>query len=215
MYYCGLLGRYGLTWSQEWNGECFERITLKEMGLRIQLGHTGFETCDNPVAAHQDFTVIHWNGIHPAAVDYCGCASAHQAGERREQVLRRSWFPATTLEPQTCATFRLLEVFHIMTLQGKVTTYDYYSGLEKLRDNTGLQKLKVRTEYSYFVTTLTQLSIGSIQIFYAHHAGVAAHRDAETRRSRKRREAQGGGYAARRASCGVSSVPQTRGKFAR
>jgi hypothetical protein len=58
-------------------------------------------------------------------------------------VLRRSWFPATNLEPQTCATFRLLETFHIMTLQGKVTTYDYYSGLEKLTDNSGLEKLKV------------------------------------------------------------------------
>jgi hypothetical protein len=30
-----------------------------------------------------------------------------------------------------------------MTLQGKVTTYDYYSGLEKLTDNTGLVKVRV------------------------------------------------------------------------
>ncbi|KAJ7711574.1 hypothetical protein B0H16DRAFT_1343629 [Mycena metata] len=29
-----------------------------------------------------------------------------------------------------------------MTLQGKVTTYDFYSGLEKLTDNTGMMKMK-------------------------------------------------------------------------
>jgi hypothetical protein len=30
-----------------------------------------------------------------------------------------------------------------MTLQGKVTTYNYYSGLEKLTDNMGLEKVRV------------------------------------------------------------------------
>jgi hypothetical protein len=34
-------------------------------------------------------------------------------------------------------------MFHIMMLQGKVTTYDFYGGLEKLTDNTGLAKMKV------------------------------------------------------------------------
>ncbi|KAJ7070421.1 hypothetical protein B0H15DRAFT_793468, partial [Mycena belliarum] len=49
-------------------------------------------------------------------------------------------------EPQTCTTFRALEMFHIMTLLGKVTTYDFYSGLEKLTDNSGLYKVKVRND---------------------------------------------------------------------
>ncbi|KAE9388053.1 hypothetical protein BT96DRAFT_1075744 [Gymnopus androsaceus JB14] len=29
-------------------------------------------------------------------------------------------------------------MFHILTLQGKVTTYDFYAGLEKLTNNAGL-----------------------------------------------------------------------------
>jgi hypothetical protein len=124
------------------------------MGLRVQLGHTGFETCDNPLPAHEHFTVIHDNGIHFVTVDYCGCAQAHEAGTRTQQVLRRSWFPATNLEPQTCATFRGLEVFHIMTLQGKVTTYDYYSGLEKLTDNTGMEKIQVGVWMQWKLRTL-------------------------------------------------------------
>ncbi|KAJ7018016.1 hypothetical protein C8F04DRAFT_1278419 [Mycena alexandri] len=127
-----------------WNGEFFERVSLKSLGLRIQMGHTGFETCDSPQPGHTDFTVVHSNGIHAVAVDFCGCENAHMAGTTREQTLRMSWFPATDLEPQTCATFRVVELFHILTLQGKVTTYDFYSGLEKLTDNAGLLKLKDR-----------------------------------------------------------------------
>jgi hypothetical protein len=87
--------------------------------------------------------VVHNNSIHDVAVDYCGCKDETVVGSRRQQLLRRSWYPATHKEPRTCTTFVGLETFHIMTLQGKVTTYNYYSGLEKLTDNTGLVKVKV------------------------------------------------------------------------
>ncbi|KAJ7667385.1 hypothetical protein B0H14DRAFT_3102517 [Mycena olivaceomarginata] len=104
---------------------------IEELGLRIQLGHTGYEACNNPQPGHEDFRVIHTNGVHPVSVDYCGCARAHEAGDRVQQTLRAAWFPATNVEPQTCATFTR-----------KVTTYDYYSGLEKLTGNTGLEEIK-------------------------------------------------------------------------
>ncbi|KAJ7459117.1 hypothetical protein B0H11DRAFT_2160606 [Mycena galericulata] len=129
---------------ERWTGECFERVSLKSMGLRVQLGHSPFTKCASPIAGHQDFVVLHWNGLHEVAVDFCGCSNAFQAGSRRQQLLRMSWYPSTHTEPQTAATFRLLEMFHIMTLQGKVTTYDFYSGLEKLSDNTGMVKMKDR-----------------------------------------------------------------------
>ncbi len=29
--------------------------------------------CKNPIAGHQEFVVLHSNGIHKVAVDYCGC----------------------------------------------------------------------------------------------------------------------------------------------
>jgi hypothetical protein len=114
------------------------------MGLRVQLGHRVGETCDAPQAGHKDFAVIHTNSIHPVALDYCGCRDEHIVGSRRQQLLRRSWYPATHKEPKTCSTIVGLDTFHIMTLQGKVTAYDYYSGLEKLTDNTGLVKVRVR-----------------------------------------------------------------------
>ncbi|KAJ7431013.1 hypothetical protein B0H11DRAFT_2165862 [Mycena galericulata] len=139
---------------ERWTGTFFERISLKSMGLRVQLGHSAYTTCANPRAGHEEFIVLNWNGLHTVAVDFCGCANAHAAGTRRQQLLRRSWYPSTHAEPQTAATFRVLEMFHIMTLQGKVTTYDFYSGLEKMSDNTGMHKMKDR--YKSFMRMMRQ-----------------------------------------------------------
>ncbi|KAJ7820776.1 hypothetical protein B0H14DRAFT_2599756 [Mycena olivaceomarginata] len=139
---------------ERWDGTEFKRVTLKSMGVRVQLGHHIGETCPRPITGHKNFTVIHTNGIHDVAVDFCGCRDEIFVGSRRQQLLRRSWYPATHREPQTCSTLVVLEMFHIMTLQGKVTTYDYYSGLEKLTDNTGL--IKVRDRYKAFMRTMRQ-----------------------------------------------------------
>lgn len=38
----------------------------------------------------------------------------------------------------------MLQQFHILNLQGKITAYSYYCGLEYLTDNTGLHKPPVR-----------------------------------------------------------------------
>ncbi|KAF8182182.1 hypothetical protein K438DRAFT_1600936, partial [Mycena galopus ATCC 62051] len=139
---------------ERWNDSHFERVTLKSMGLRMQLGHRLGEVCDAPLAGHSNFMVVHNNCMHDVAIDYCGCTDESIVGSRRQQLLRRVWYPATHKEPRTCTTFVGLETFHIMTLQGKVTTYDYYSGLEKLSDNTGLPK--TRDRYKSFMRMMRQ-----------------------------------------------------------
>lgn len=107
------------------------------MGLTLQFGHPASDPCPAPDNAPRAFTVVHLNGIHKVSVKFCGCHHSSEGGSWRQQLLRRRWYPATHIEPQTCCTFRVLEVFHILTLEGKVTSYDYYSGLEKLTDNLG------------------------------------------------------------------------------
>ncbi|KAJ7576314.1 hypothetical protein C8J56DRAFT_1007515 [Mycena floridula] len=62
-------------------------------------------------------------------------------GLKYQELLRNEWFPATHLEPQTAATFRCVEQFHMLTLTGKVTAFDYYMGLQRLTDNTGCKKI--------------------------------------------------------------------------
>ncbi|KAG2048340.1 hypothetical protein BDR06DRAFT_976099 [Suillus hirtellus] len=48
---------------KHWKDAFFHNVTLKSLGLQIQLGHPTQECCYNP-AACQDFVVLHANGIH-------------------------------------------------------------------------------------------------------------------------------------------------------
>lgn len=114
------------------------------MGLRYQLGHVDL-LCSLPESAVKDFTVMHTNGIHCVAVNFCAC---DQKISRRQQLLREGWYPATVRWPQTCATAQLLKQFHILTLTGKIPAYDYYNALERLTDNTGVNVPKVNTSIS-------------------------------------------------------------------
>ncbi|THU85769.1 hypothetical protein K435DRAFT_822325 [Dendrothele bispora CBS 962.96] len=116
-----------LHWIEKWNGSFFTTVTLKELGVVVQLGHPRGEQCPHPHII-KSFIAIH--------------------------LLRRRWYPATHLDPHTCATFDLLNHFHIMTLQGKVNVYDYYNGLEKLRNNGGLHKDK--DQYEAFCRMIRQ-----------------------------------------------------------
>lgn len=110
------------------------------MGLRIQIGHPLGQRCQFRSPGHKDFVVIHTNGIHHVGLDFCGCTSAP---EHRRQLLREGWWPATALEPQTCSTFSVLNLFHLLSLQGKLSAYDFYRSMEYATENFGLRKLPV------------------------------------------------------------------------
>ncbi|KAJ7871244.1 hypothetical protein B0H14DRAFT_3439697 [Mycena olivaceomarginata] len=112
--------RHPLDYIERWNGSHFERVTLKSMGL-----------CPTGPSPRR------------LALDYCGCKDKVIVGSHRQQLLQRSWYPATHREPRT----------------GRLLTYNYYSGLEKLTDNTGLVKVRVR----------------SLQIFHADDVRMAPH----------------------------------------
>jgi CxC2 like cysteine cluster associated with KDZ transposases len=121
------------------------------MGLHIQLGHTT-GPCVNPKSGHQDFVVLHVNGIHLVAVDFCDC---EHSMPHRIQLLRADLFPATVHQPQTCCTNRLLEQFHLLTLASKVSGYEFYKSLERMSDNTGLLPIKVGCHRHEFDPNLT------------------------------------------------------------
>ena len=118
-----------------WNGSFFQRTTLRDLGLRVQLGHALGDSCPTLLAANVTFRVIHSNGIHQVAVDRCRC---HGAADFYEQLLHINWWPATPLNSKTAATFEVLRHFHLLNLQGKVTGYSFYQALEYQTDNTGL-----------------------------------------------------------------------------
>ncbi|KAA1479019.1 hypothetical protein DENSPDRAFT_861961 [Dentipellis sp. KUC8613] len=135
---------------QRWNGEFYERETLRNLGLVFQLGHGPGGQCRLPQAGHKDFVVIHVNGIHAVNVKFCGCKGL----DRPIQLLRHSWWPATPLEPQSVATFDVLKHFHLITLQGKLNATDFYRALELHTDNTGLSSIPVCYHSLFCVTSV-------------------------------------------------------------
>jgi hypothetical protein len=58
--------------------------------------------------------------------------------DRRTQLLRQEWFPATFTRPNTVFTFDCLDTFHELSLQGKGNLYDFYHSLLRKTDNTNI-----------------------------------------------------------------------------
>lgn len=123
-----------------WTGLFFIGTTLHDLGLRVQLGHAYGRSCPTKLAANAAFRVFHSNGIHHVAIDQCRCYGV----DLYQQLLRIGWWPGTPLEPKSAATFEVLNHFHILNLQGKVTGYSFYQALEYQTDNTGLEPPPVR-----------------------------------------------------------------------
>ncbi|KAJ6538601.1 hypothetical protein B0H10DRAFT_1856886, partial [Mycena sp. CBHHK59/15] len=125
---------------EHWTCNQFERKTLKELGLRIQLGHWygRDRRCPAPQPAAGDtFVIIHDHGVHEVSLDFCGCGTG---GAHEVQLLRAQLFPATGAAPRTAATFSVLECFHILSFESKSSTYEFYHSLVRETDNTGLKK---------------------------------------------------------------------------
>ncbi|KAK0456981.1 hypothetical protein EV421DRAFT_1887058 [Armillaria borealis] len=117
-----------------WADNHFVPTTLKATGLCVQLNHLSFR-CPNPIPCHSKLRVLHTTGIHDVAIDYCGC---ERQIPQYKQFLRCGWYPASQKVVQTCATFPLLEMLHLLSLVSKTSTYHFYRTLEKMTDNTGL-----------------------------------------------------------------------------
>ncbi|KAJ7318850.1 hypothetical protein DFH08DRAFT_819735 [Mycena albidolilacea] len=131
---------------QKWNGSNFVRGRrwLQELGLRVQLGHPPGVICPYRQAAAHDFVLYDLTGVHEMNVDFCGCPKDAQPDsppeERRTQLLRACWWPATITAPNTCATFRALRHFQIINCLGKLSAYDFLRGLEMCTNHDGLDK---------------------------------------------------------------------------
>ncbi|KAI6041640.1 hypothetical protein EDC04DRAFT_2867093 [Pisolithus marmoratus] len=129
---------------KKWNDKYFQNITLKELGLNVQLGHPIGERCRRPHSTSKDgFVVVHNNGIHIVSLAFCGCEATET---HYRQLLRMRWLPATSDRPHTAATFHVLGDFHLVSLESKLSCYDFYNALARHTDNTGLNPPKARYE---------------------------------------------------------------------
>ena len=106
--------------------------------MKMKLGHRGC-TCPCPLPGPPGFMVFNISGIHLVNVDYCDCPNDNKL-DRRTQLLRQSWFPAsaTFTRLNTVFTFDFLNMFHENTLQGKGNVYDFYHLLLWKTDNVNI-----------------------------------------------------------------------------
>lgn len=126
---------------QRWDGEKFVEISLRSLGLKIQLNHSGAASCDNPIPCHKSMLILHINGIHSVDISYCGCT---RAIPHHLQLLRRRLYPASQQSVKTCGTFELLQHLHKLALTTKASTYDFYRCLEQQTTNIGINVPKTR-----------------------------------------------------------------------
>lgn len=157
---------------QRWNGTYFERITLKTLGLRIQLGHQIGDTCCNPHRAfNDDFVIIDTTGIHEVALDFCACGTMQT---HVKQLLRARLFPATITDPKTAATFGVLEQYHLLSFESKASAYEFYQGLARLSDNTGINPPKVfnlRSVYLFLQRTYRNHRTAILRFYVSFMSG--------------------------------------------
>lgn len=124
---------------QRWNGTFFEDTRLRELGQQVNLGHAGLP-CPQPLAEIKSFTVVDLSGVHSIDLCYCGCQGAP---ERRIQLLRQGWFPASMKLPETAFTFDFLNTFHLVNLQSKTALYDFWLAILHKTDNAGTRDTNV------------------------------------------------------------------------
>ncbi|KAJ6468859.1 hypothetical protein C8R45DRAFT_1105497 [Mycena sanguinolenta] len=138
-----------------WNGTYFRDDTLRNLGLRIQLGHKRGEPCPGALAqtpeerANSDkssFCVVDSNAIHEVQLDFCTCGKAQSPAT---QLLRARLYPATTLHPSSAATFRVLRQFHMQSFESKCSAYEFYNALARQTNNTG--NFQPRDRYREFL----------------------------------------------------------------
>ncbi|KAJ7791277.1 hypothetical protein B0H14DRAFT_3567333 [Mycena olivaceomarginata] len=148
------------------DGAFFETIDLKSLGLRIQLGHGHNGTCPGTLAKRARAGQQVWrtrrvrgttsvsstsNGIHEVGLDFCCCGLAE---DHDVQLLRARLYPATTTNPVTAATFRVLRDFHLLSLEAKCSAHHFYNKLARQTNNNGV--FQPRTRYNEFLRMTRQ-----------------------------------------------------------
>ncbi|KAJ7016350.1 hypothetical protein C8F04DRAFT_1281664 [Mycena alexandri] len=127
---------------QEWNGTYWVKTTLNKLGCVYQLGHRG-QTCPRPAPAIREMVVMDVSGVHTVKYRWCGCGACDDANNL-QQLLRTGWYPATTVDPATCATFDALELFRLLNVVGNVNVHDFVGTLERRTDACDVKKVPDR-----------------------------------------------------------------------
>ena len=164
---------------QVWKEGYFRPVALRDLGVIVQLGenHAPGTPCLFGLDLNKDFIVLHTNGIHSVRARSCRCTPPGIPPlDLYQQLLRAGLYPATPFEPKTCGTFELMRLFHMLSLQGRVSAYHFYNSLRYNTDNTGTVKLPVSLYWSQSLgrrLTFSFLCTGPLPCFHVAGTEVA------------------------------------------
>ncbi|KAJ7626008.1 hypothetical protein FB45DRAFT_1030326 [Roridomyces roridus] len=122
---CGTPGAAARTAAERREGK------IPGVGLVYQLGHQGYP-CSKPGPV-RSLVVVDCLGVFTLDIRYCSCRP-WEATSNVHQLLDNAWYPATVIDPGTCATFRALEHFRLLNVVGNISVHDYIGTLERLTD---------------------------------------------------------------------------------
>lgn len=109
-----------------------------------QLGHGGLP-CGFPEAVERTLTVVDTTRIQEINYRYCKCARSDTANNL-VQLLRNGWYPASKTDPDTAATYAVLDLYRLLNVVGNVNSRDFITSLERLTDasaSTGMNWVPV------------------------------------------------------------------------
>lgn len=147
-----------------WTGTFFSRTTLCELGLVVHIGHHG-NPCPNSSDSPTKMTVVHTAGVQPILIRYCGCTDKMlHTVEHPLQLWQAGLWPAMYTQTQTIFTQHVLRDFHQISLQAKISAYNYIAALKRLTNNAFTHEVKVSGCYammSFLLSTILRTVIGS------------------------------------------------------
>ena len=97
------------------NGRFWERIERKaDIGIAVQLVHEAGDKCLFP-RTHNDFSVMHTNGIHRMTMNFCQCRMGEHLDAYTQLLRARLWL-ATIDDPETAMTFEAMDDFNQLSV---------------------------------------------------------------------------------------------------
>ncbi|KAJ6529050.1 hypothetical protein DFH09DRAFT_1412508 [Mycena vulgaris] len=120
-----------------WDEGFYENVSLKKLGLQFYLGRELHpdRICPHPKRAPgKKFVVIDTKGLHEVELYYCNCGKGPSFAV---QLLRMRWLPSTGGLPRTAATFNVLRLYHLLSLESKCSMGEFYKSLVRLTNNVG------------------------------------------------------------------------------
>ncbi|KAK7054021.1 hypothetical protein R3P38DRAFT_2501036 [Favolaschia claudopus] len=127
---------------EEWTGNFWTRVSLASLGYVFQIGHGGL-SCPRPAPIVRSMVVLDFPHIHEVKYRFCSCDMSDRANNL-QQLLRAGWYPASTVDPATCATFKTLDSFRLLNVVGDLTVHDFVRVMEQQTDASGLEEIPER-----------------------------------------------------------------------